>query len=107
MFRALPFLPRIQLPTGNIAAVVVGARLRPDCARSSDAHDSYGAGGEQFQSSCTIEEKRGSRISHAWGLRVATASELFRVLLVGFGDAGGVGEWGVSGGIYDCAVEVF
>lgn len=87
--------------------MVDSARLYHDFARPSDAHDSYGAGGEQFQSPRTIEEKRGARISHAWGLRVATASELFRLLLVGAGDANGVGEWGMSGGVYDCAVEVF
>ena len=107
MFRALPFLSRIQLPTGNIAAVVDSARLRPDFARPSDAHDSYGAGGEQFQPSRTVEEERGARISHAWGLRGATASVLFWFLLGGGGAAGGVGQWGVSGGVYDCAVEVF
>lgn len=66
-----------------------------------------GAGGAEFQSFGAESEEGGACACDRGGVRVAAASELFWVFLVGGGDAGAAWECGRGGGVCGGAVEVF
>lgn len=86
---------------------MVGNGIRDGGTRTGFPHDGDVAGGQQFQSFGADEEEGGASVGDAWGLRRSEASELFWVLVVGVGHAGGAGELGLFGGVCGCAVAVF
>ena len=75
--------------------------------RPRHADDGDGARRLEFQSLDTEEEEGRTRPRHRRNLQIPSASELFRLLLVGVRDAGGVGECGLSDRVCVGAVEVF
>ena len=83
-----------------------GARVGDAGGGTGYAVRGHGAGGEQFQSHGTDAEKTGTRAGAERGVCVVEAPELFRVLVVGLGDAAGHGQWDMLGRLCRGALEI-
>lgn len=66
-----------------------------------------GDGGAEFCAFGADDEEGGACACYGGGVCVVQASELLGVFLVGGGESGRVGEWGVCGGVRVGAVAVF
>ncbi len=86
---------------------MAGSRPRPGGSWADDKDDGDGPCREQLQSLGSIEKKTRPCAGHGRNLRLAEAPELLWIFLVGFGDAVGLGESHMFGGICCGAVEVF
>ena len=86
---------------------VAGPRGGDVGCRPRHADDGHDARRFEFQSLDTEEEKGRTRPHYGRNLQIPSASELFRLFLVGFRDAGGVGECGLLSRVCGGAVEIF
>ena len=85
---------------------MVAPRRRDGGARPRHTDGGDGARGRELQPPGAEPEAERARAGDRRRVSVPEASELLWVLLVGAGDAGGVGERGVFGGVRGGAVEV-
>ena len=91
---------------GNGAKFVSRAGIHNDGGRPRGQDDGDGARGRELQSYNAGEEKRRARAGDRWNLQIPQTSELFRLLLVGFGQPDRVGQQNLSGRVRGGAVEV-
>ncbi len=75
--------------------------------RARRADDSNGARGFEFQPSRSEQEEGGTRARDGRDIPIPSASELLWVLLVGIGNADGVGESSLLGRLRGGAVALF
>lgn len=102
--RATLAVPRARPAVGK--AVGVGGGAGDDGGGAGDAHGGDGEGGGEFQPYGADAAEGGARVGDRRRVRLVAASELFWVLVVGVGHAGGLGECGLFGRVCGGAVEV-
>lgn len=75
--------------------------------RSKHTNDGHDARGLQLQPPHSKPEKGRTRPRHWRNIQIPSTSKLFRLFLLGFGDAGRAWEYGMFGRICRGAMEVF